>query len=164
MKKILIRKIEDKDLERAIEIINVASLPSWLEDHLSHETIKKLKRKTAPGHLKKRTEEGHFFVAVDEEKDLVVGIMGLRKDKDVMPNRISTFYIDPTYQKQMIGRALFNAVFNKAKELQFKKLIVGSSRYAEPIYKHFGFNKVGIETKKYPDGSSHDIILMQMYI
>jgi ribosomal protein S18 acetylase RimI-like enzyme len=85
--------------------------------------------------IEKRMNEGNwFYVCIKDSK--IVGVLEVRNK-----NHIALFFVDNKYQKQNIGRDLFNYYL---KDLQSKKvnidyIEVNSSIYAKEIYMKLGF-------------------------
>ena len=52
---------------------------------------------------------------------------------------IDCFYINPSYQKQGVGRALLNHIFDLAKNKKIDKIRVDASITAKPFFEKFGF-------------------------
>lgn len=91
-----------------------------------------------------------------------MGFIGIRKDgTGEVPNRLSSFYVDPSYQNQGIGRLLYEQVLAKAYQLGCQKLVVSSNPTAKEIYTHFGFITTKETWKKHPNGRRSLEILME---
>lgn len=70
-------------------------------------------------------------------EDMLVGVLATRGI-----SHIALFFVEPCYQRQGIGRALFSA----AKEAcQCDTMTVNSSPYAVEIYRHLGFHALSEE-------------------
>lgn len=156
-----IKRLSTFYLEAACQLINKASLPGWREYSLSDETVQKLSDRNSPEYLMSKTKDGFFYLAIDEVSSQVVGIIGLRKNEDVLANRISSFFVDPDCQNQGIGRQLYQKVEDKARQIGVKKLVVSSSPFAEKIYQHFGFKKVRVEWKDYEQAKRYYNVWME---
>ena len=116
----------------------------------------------SPQHILNRIKENYFFIAQDNKNEKIVGVIGLRKDKgSKVHNRISTFFVLHEYQGKGIGKILFNKVLNLAIKFNVKKMVVNSSLFAEPIYRHLGFKKVRIVSKNYPNGDVYKNVWME---
>jgi len=74
-----------------------------------------------------------FYAALDGEK--VVGALGMREN-----NHIGYFYIDPSYQKQGIGKALFNLMKGNCEE---KVFTVNAMPTGVNAYSRLGFLQTG---------------------
>ncbi len=149
-------------LSEACQVINKTSLPGWKTQGLSDETIKMLTDRNTEQYFADKAQEGYFYLAIESQTDKIVGIIGLRKNEDSpLPNRLSTFFVDPDYQHKGIGRLLYQAIETKARELGCQKMVVNSSPYGEPIYKHFGFSKIRIDWKDYDNGDRYYNVWME---
>lgn len=156
--KIVIRSVEEKDLIQIGNVVMKAKLPQLVEEGLSENEVKEIYQKYSPKNLKVKFADNFYFLAektsphfiaeVPNEKN-IVGVIGLRKDDgSEIHNRLSTFFIDPKYQNMGIGRILYEKVKEVALEKKCLKMVVSSSSFAEPIYKHFGFSPLLIDTNR----------------
>ena len=55
----------------------------------------------------------------------------------------------------------YEKVKRVALEKRCKKMVVSSSPYAEPIYKHFGFRKIRINWKEHDNGRKSYTVWME---
>ena len=64
-------------------------------------------------------------------------------------NRISLLFVDSKYQRKGIATALMSKIASELKMRGYDKIVLNSSPYGLPFYKHFGF--VVVEEEKNPD-------------
>ena len=64
-------------------------------------------------------------------------------------NRISLLFVDSEYQRKGIATALMSKIASELKMRDYDKIVLNSSPYGLPFYKHFGFSVV--EEEKNPD-------------
>ncbi|MBR5369714.1 MAG: GNAT family N-acetyltransferase [Bacilli bacterium] len=95
------------------------------------------------------------FVAYDNSKP--VGCLAMKeKINDIV--EVGRLYVLSEYRKKGIASMLFNNVFNKAKELKAKKVILDTYKRFESairLYKKLGF----YEIDNYIDGSPHSVCM-----
>ena len=160
IEKIVIRPVEEKDLIEISNVVMKAKLPQLVEEGLSENEVKEINQKYSPKNLKTKFADNFYFLAKSGKN--VVGVIGLRKDNgSEIHNRLSTFFIDPKYQNMGIGRFLYEKVKRVALEKRCKKMVVSSSPYAEPIYKHFGFRKIHVNWKEHDNGRKSYTVWME---
>ncbi len=71
-----------------------------------------------------------------------IGIIG-RKE-----NQLRSFFVLPEWQGKGVGRKLFDAFEKAVRNDGFHKIILESSPLGQPIYEHFGFEKIGSRVKE----------------
>ena len=64
-------------------------------------------------------------------------------------NRISLLFVDSEYQRKGIATSLMSKIAGELKMRGYDKIVLNSSPYGLPFYKHFGFSVV--EEEKNPD-------------
>ena len=64
-------------------------------------------------------------------------------------NRISLLFVDSEYQRKGIATVMMSKVASELKMKGYDKIVLNSSPYGLPFYKHFGFAVV--EEEKNPD-------------
>ena len=64
-------------------------------------------------------------------------------------NRISLLFVDSEYQRKGIATSLMSKIASELKMRDYDKIVLNSSPYGLPFYKHFGFSVV--EEEKNPD-------------
>lgn len=96
-----------------------------------------------PKNLAKRTKQRQFYVAEIANKSnkkiktkKIVGAVSVDK------NEIRTFFVEPSYQNQGIGKLLFNYCKTKISKEGYKSIKVNSSINAVPFYKKLGFKNI----------------------
>ena len=70
-----------------------------------------------------------FYGALDEGK--VVGVLGMREN-----NHIGYFYVNSSYHKKGIGKALFERMKT---DYEIKEFTVNAAPYGVPVYTRLGF-------------------------
>lgn len=165
MKSVIIRKVNKADINKIVKALRKAYLPIFKSQKLSKTTIDEQFRLNDASHLLLRIKDNYFFVAEDGKNKKIIGLIGLRKDDNSkIHNRISTFFVLQEYQGKGVGSMLFNKVMELVKKFKVKKLVVNSSFFAEDIYKHWGFKRIKITTKKYPNGDVYKNVWMEKEI
>jgi GNAT superfamily N-acetyltransferase len=149
---IVIRSLNSDDLKSVGEVVNRSMRPSL--NGLPEETIQKLLARNDPDQFLKGRESVEYYVAEIEES--IVGVIGLDKDE------IRTFYVDPKFQGQGIGKQLFEKVKELAINRGFKTLTTKSSPVAEDIYKRLGFESRERIWKTHPDGNKTYTVIMKL--
>lgn len=82
------------------------------------------------------------YVAVNSNNEIVGFGDFIINKKDDLP-KILRLYVDPTHQKLGIGKQLLLDIENKAKELQYSKIRLESSKAAQNFYLRMGYRKIG---------------------
>lgn len=120
-----IRKILKEEMKNALDLVWKVFLEYEAPDY-SEEGIEEFKKSISDMNWVNARE---FYGAFNKNQ-----LLGVIATKDI--SHIALFFIDGKYQKQGIGRKLYNKV-----ELLNNKgyFTVNSSPYAHEIYKHFGF-------------------------
>ena len=157
-----IRLLMSSDLKETGRVIITALLPRLKKQGLSENDVKVITTRYSPENMKQQVEGKCFFVAEDERKKILVGVGGLRKDDgSLVPNRLTTFYVLPIYQRMGIGQRLYEFLRNEAIKKGCKKLVVSSSPEAELFYKHLGFVKKRIDWKEFENGRKYYNVWME---
>ncbi len=81
-----------------------------------------------------------MFIAVDNEE--IVGIVNERGN-----GRISMLFVDGEHHRQGIATALMERIVCELKLRRINKIVLHSSPYGVPFYKHFGFKATDSEQK-----------------
>jgi len=124
--------ISKDDFVSASKMIRKTIKRSW-SDLYPAELLNEFCKKYTVLKLKKRAEKFDLWVA--KKNDIVLGIIGLKE------NELRTFFVDPDYQGQGIGRALYEEFEKEVIKRNVKKIKLEGSPKGEPIYKRFGFKK-----------------------
>lgn len=66
---------------------------------------------------------------------------------DVSAGELSKLYVGPDHARAGVGRALCEAMIERAEEAGIETLSVEASRNAAPFYERMGFERVGRHTK-----------------
>lgn len=136
-----IRKIEPKDYQQTSEMI-ISSIKESFKTLYSEKLIAEFCDKYSVDKIEKRIMDMQLFVAEEDEKQTILGIIGIKE------NQLRTFFVHPEHQGSGIGRLLFNKLEEFAREHGLQKIILEGSPLGEPIYKHFGFEKTGTIDKE----------------
>lgn len=149
-----------EDLVETGEVIKRTLLPILKSQYLSEKVTEEILSRYDLDKFTDLIKGKYFFVVKDGQK--IVGVGGLKKDDESqIPNRLTTFFVDPDYQGKGVGRMLYEKVKEEAIKHDCRKLVVSSSPGAEPIYKHFGFKKIRIDWKEHPDGNKSYNVWME---
>lgn len=73
--------------------------------------------------------------------DQVVGVYALEADKETL--HLAHLWVDPSYMKQGIGRALMEHALASARQADFSTLEIWSDPHAEAFYQRMGATRVG---------------------
>ncbi len=126
-----IRKILKEEMKNALDLVWKVFLEYEAPDY-SEEGIEEFKKSINDMNWVNARE---FYGAFNKNQ-----LLGVIATKDI--SHIALFFVDGKYQKQGIGRKLYNKV-----ELLNNKgyFTVNSSPYAHEIYKHLGFIDTDVE-------------------
>lgn len=126
-----IRKILKEEMKNALDLVWKVFLEYEAPDY-SEEGIEEFKKSINDMDWVNARE---FYGAFNKNQ-----LLGVIATKDI--SHIALFFVDGKYQKQGIGRKLYNKV-----ELLNNKgyFTVNSSPYAHEIYKHLGFIDTDVE-------------------
>ncbi len=134
---IVIRPITAEDYPFACEMLirtNRVSFGKIYPSMLIEEFCKKYNL----DNFTEKAKDTDYFVAVDSdsEKHAILGLIGLKR------NELRTFFVDPNFQGQGIGRKLYNHLEKIARDRGIEELELQGSPLGEEVYKKFGFKKV----------------------
>ena len=101
-----------------------------------------------------RMEEGEYWVA---EAQSVCGCVCLKEAENGYGD-VHAFFIDPDYQRQGIGRLLWQKVVERTRAQGMSALRLDADPAALPFYRSMGFIKVG----EVPSGSIEGRMLPRM--
>jgi N-acetylglutamate synthase-like GNAT family acetyltransferase len=87
-----------------------------------------------------RLIEGEYWVA---ESGVVCGCACLLADPKSRSGEVHAFFIDPTWQRQGIGRLLWQKLVERAKEKGLADLHLDADPLAVPFYEALGFKVTG---------------------
>lgn len=124
--------ISKEDFVSASKMIRKTIKMSW-SDIYPAELLNEFCKKYTVSKLKERAEKVSLWVA--KRNDIVLGIIGLKE------NELRTFFVNPDYQGQGIGRALYEMFEKEVIKRKIKKIKLEGSPKGEPVYKKFGFKK-----------------------
>jgi GNAT superfamily N-acetyltransferase len=100
----------------------------------------------SPDSIRKRNQnkEKNFLIAARDNK-MIIGIIEIKNC-----NHISLLFVDKLYQKTGIAKKLYGMALKRCKEsiADLKEFEVNSSRFAVPMYRKLGFEKIGEEQIK----------------
>lgn len=99
------------------------------------------------------------FISLDDY--IPAGMCSLRENDGIRPDLtpwLGSLVVDPTYQKQGLGKMLINVTVKKAKQLGFEKLYLFAFDPTIPeYYERLGWKKIGIDEFK-----SHPVTVMEI--
>ena len=134
----MIKKLPNKDIERAIALVNEVFSEFVAVDY-SEEG-----RNTFALYLKTKLQEltddvkcGHKEMWAYYQEDEIVGVIAMQNI-----SHISLLFVGKEYHKKGIARQLFLTALNEVKQSENPtKITVNSSPYAVEAYEHLGFLK-----------------------
>ncbi|OED38816.1 hypothetical protein AB833_18160 [Chromatiales bacterium (ex Bugula neritina AB1)] len=100
-------------------------------------------------------ESSEFWVA---ERDALCGFVCLRLIEGSAAGEVASFFIDPDHQQQGIGSLLWQALLQRARQLELTNLQLASDPAATGFYENLGFRVSG----QVPSGSIAGRTLPQM--
>ena len=104
------------------------------------------------------TEEmsnGEYWVA---EADVIQGFVCLTENSDQHTGEIRSFFIDPAWQRQGVGKLLWQKILERVKQKDIHTLYLDSDPNAVPFYQALGFSVTG----EVPSGSIAGRTIPQM--
>ena len=101
---------------------------------------------------------GTYWVA--HQGDALCGCANLILERDAMTGKVDSFFIDPSWQRQGVGRLLWAKIMAVAAENKLVKLRLDADPNAVPFYQAMGFEVVG----EVPSGSIKGRMLPRMEI
>ncbi|QFS98812.1 Amino-acid acetyltransferase [Labrenzia sp. THAF191b] len=93
-------------------------------------------------------EEHDFWLAQDARGE-PVGCIRLSMEDDGETGELETCFVDPAWQGRRVGRALFDALHERAQSLGLVRIGLDADPFAEPFYARMGFKTIG----RSPSGS-----------
>ena len=138
-----IRLMEPKDLDEILEVENSCFRIPWTKSMFGDELY---------------NLNAHYFIIEVNKK--IVGYVGFWKIIDEA--HITNVAIHKDYRGLGYGRALINALINKAKELEIIAATLEvrvSNRTAISLYESFGFVSSGVRYKYYSDNDEDALIM-----
>ena len=124
--------ISNEDFVSASKMIRKTIKTSW-SDIYPIELLNEFCKKYTVLKLKERAKKFSLWVA--KRDDIVLGIIGLKE------NELRTFFVDPDYQGQGVGRALYEVFEKEVIRRKIKKIKLEGSPKGQPVYERFGFKK-----------------------
>ena len=144
MQKIIIRRACLSDIPRLSEIVFRAKA-SWGYSEAFMELCRAALTIT-PEILK----NCQIWVALKE--DIIGGMIGLAHQEPDKRAEIDYFFVDPCFQKQGLGKALFSILCESCYNHGITHLDVTADPFAENIYARLGFSKTGhVASHSVPD-------------
>lgn len=136
----MIKEINDKDLERALALVNNVFSEFVAVDYSEQG------RNTFEDYLKHKNEEvasdlksGHKKMWAYYRDNEIIGVISTRNT-----SHISLMFVDKNHHRQGIARELFNTVLEGLKKSgSVTQMTVNSSPYAVHVYERLGFNRTG---------------------
>jgi N-acetylglutamate synthase-like GNAT family acetyltransferase len=154
----IIRLIEEKDVETVSNLI-IRNFDEVMSKYHSKEIIEKYKSHSTPEHLISQMKWKEIYVVDMDWEVVATGALADFGSEECPRFSISNFFIKPELQKHGIGRALFNKLYDRAKEGKHQRLNVPSSRNAVSFYAKMGFNVDEVQ-----DCEADEITMMSMNI
>ena len=127
-----IRKIRQEEIEKALLLV----WQVFLEYEAKNYTKDGVQEFYKSIHDENYISSLDWYGAFIEEK--LIGVIATKNEG----THIALFYVDEKYQRQNIGKHLFQAVLMKCDS---KRITVNSSTYAVSIYYKLGFKNIGLE-------------------
>ncbi|WP_312694065.1 GNAT family N-acetyltransferase [Leuconostoc pseudomesenteroides] len=151
------------------------SVETFYDTFADQNTEKNMQDYLAIGYkLEKLTQElenkNSFFYFVRDNEDEIMGYLKLNvndaQSEDDFENalEIERIYIRKAFQKQGLGKILYNIALNKATQLGKDCIWLGVWEFnpnAQAFYQHLGFEFVGSHTFKMGDDSQTDLIMIK---
>ncbi|MCL2562558.1 MAG: GNAT family N-acetyltransferase [Oscillospiraceae bacterium] len=141
----MIREVPDKDIERAINLVNTVFSEFVATDYSEQG------RATFASYLKVKHQEVGADLTSGRKRmwayyhgDDIIGVIATQ---DV--SHISLMFVDKRYHRQGIAKQMFLFVLEVLKEDEnVTKITVNSSLYAVGAYEHLGFTKTAEQQEK----------------
>jgi ribosomal-protein-alanine N-acetyltransferase len=143
--------------------LNLTEL-SWWHVAKAYEIDKQVFNATAwslPTFWSEFTQRNRYYLALVDEKKEIMGFGGVAfngADAD-----IQTMVIKPEFQKKGYGKQLLDALLEKVKETNTKRVfleVVAENKPAISLYLSRKFEQIAKRSNYYPDGS--DAVIMQL--
>ena len=137
---------------------------SWWHVAKAHEIDKQAFNASAwslPTFWSELTQRNRYYLALVDEKKEIMGFGGIAfngADAD-----IQTMVIKPEFQKKGYGKQLLDALLEKVKENNSKRVfleVVAENKPAISLYLSRKFEQIAKRSNYYPDGS--DAVIMQL--
>lgn len=138
---VIVRPLASQDYPQTIKAIQRSITLSWQKIRPA-KLLEAFCQKYVLSKFKEKVKDGQYWVALDEDTGRVIGVIGLKN------NQLRTFFVDPDYQRQGVGRKLYDCLEQEAKKQGLRELILEGSPLGEPAYLSFGFRKVKIIRKE----------------
>ena len=142
MKQIEIRKATDADVVPLSGLIRHTIRVSNSKDY-DQQSIDMLCSIFEPEQVAKRIENEHILLCFSGVN--LIGTAGLRRDY------LRSLFIEPTYQRQGLGKVLVANIEEIARQNAIPEILVESSVTARQFYEALGYEFV--EFQPYPEGS-----------
>ena len=137
----IIRPIQPKDLPKVEKLIRSAILEVNVKDQ--PQAVTDFRLTVDPYRPRDTAHERDYFVAEDGE---ICGVLGLKD------NELKTFFVDPKFQRQGVGKALINYVENLIIERGYLMSKVFSSLNAKSFYEKQGYVAIREDITKIGNG------------
>ena len=125
MENIIIREIQEKEIQEAIELVWKVFLEYEAPDYTQEGILEFKKTINDNEWIKNRRFIGAF------ENDKIIGVIATKDS-----NHIALFFVDGNYHRKGIGKSLYNFIKEANSTGYFT---VNSSPYAHEVYKRLGF-------------------------
>jgi len=141
----MVKKVADKDLKRAIGLVNDVFAEFVAVDYSERG------KNAFEAYLKNKLEEiaaglksGHKKMWAYYQGDEIIGVIETRNT-----SHISLMFVDKRHHKKGIARQMFNFVLGElAENKSVTRITVNSSPYAVKAYERLGFIKTGEQQEK----------------
>jgi len=141
----MIKKIDDKDLRKALELVNNVFSEFVAVDYAQEG------KNTFENYLKNKYDEvsldlesGHKKMWAYYQNGEIIGVISTRNI-----SHISLMFVDKKHHKKGIARQMFHAVHEELRNNEaVRQITVNSSPYAVRVYEHLGFVKMGEQQEK----------------
>lgn len=143
-----IRPMEEGHLDEVLEIESRSFATPWSRESFAFEV--------------EQNPMSRYFVALGE--DGVLGYAGIWCVIDEA--HVTNICVDAKYRGEKIGKKLFQAIVNQAKDLGMEAMTLEVRKtniVAKSLYESFGFREIGIRPKYYQDNQEDAIIMLREF-
>ena len=134
---VTVRLASESDIP-AIHSVHISSIKEICASHYKADEIKQWTERQSHERYSKLFKEGRVYVVERENMVIAFGHIGRTEDADC-DYEIKALYVAPVEVKQGIGRLLLTTL---ERSVEYKKLIVFSSKNAVGFYEKYGFVRI----------------------
>ncbi|MDP4146903.1 MAG: GNAT family N-acetyltransferase [Bacillota bacterium] len=149
-----IRRMRKEDIVKAVSIVNRNFDEVMTKVH-SIEVLRGLKEENTIENWENQINLREIFVVEEQGEAIATGALANFENDTLHEYRISNFFVQPEYHGKGIGKKLFYAILEIAKERKIDSLHVPSSRSGIEFYRHLGFIEDEIQ-----EDEAHEVIWM----